>query len=540
MRQSFLNSCRVILAILANVLFNAEQVLIADEYIKLPVLVNFSGFEETPPSDPTGENEFSAEALMSLRSRLVNALNDANEILKQCKKEHGTAEMRLGDPDGEPPKNIHFKNRPTNNADGTPTPDGNPNPTVDDLKKFVKSAKTELAKKFKKGKGTQQKGMKIYVVSGGLGDKPARGQLNQPVLWIKGDNLSPKNLEPGQFPQSGPFIVHELLHNSGLKDHTTDHGNVLNSPTNLKSSEAGADGKADRGLTKAQCESLVNHFKKYGAAVPNAAQETGFVPEPEKSHYALVTNPTPVVASLDHLGILEYSIIADNRFVASLSWDQALPREAALELFVSIDELDTFLEIGVIGEADGQFSVEGNNTTGGVSRLMETLRIAEGGVVDALQTTLNFEIELPESRSSVLSVDTIVVDAEGDNERLYSTVLESVARSPVLHGLPTTAVANDVITISGEHFDSQEPIALFIEAMDFGQLMEDDGFFSMSVTVPELLGGDYLVEAVAPSGDFAIGVLTVVPEPSTISLSLLGLTVLALSRRRRRRKRNVA
>ena len=270
---------------------------IADEYIKQPLLVNFPGFAKAPPSDPDEEDPFSEEALEQLKHDILLNLADANKILEQCHRVHGTESLKLGDPEKEVPANILFNNMPT--SDASPK-------TEKKRREQRKEAKQELAAKFKKinGKGKQPKGQKIFVVSEldeGMG---GRGAVSAPVIWINRAEFKTELtvLPNGKFGPppigiGGPLIIHELLHNAGLedKDHTTKDGNAFNVPAN----------KNDRGLLKSQCELLEKHFRKFGLTQSNEAQKAGFIDEPTKTHYALLTTPEPSIATPDHLGIIE-------------------------------------------------------------------------------------------------------------------------------------------------------------------------------------------------------------------------------------------
>jgi len=94
-----------------------------------------------------------------------------------------------------------------------------------------------------------------------------------------------------------------------------------------------------------------------------------------------------------------------------------------------------------------------------------------------------------------------------------------VSPLPSLHGFPVTVGCHETIGLAGEGFDALEQIAFFVDEIGVGDAVADENFsFTASVSIPEIEAGDYLFEAVGSSQAFAIGVVTVVPEPTSLTL----------------------
>ncbi len=501
----------------------------ADKIRKVPVLVNWQGFAEKPPSiDDDPNSEFPKELLDAQKEKLERAIGDANKVLEQCGT-HLKNRLRLD--------NIQHVNRPN----------GNPKPKSkekgeDDFDKDTKFAKSELGKKFKKlqGKGKQQKGQKINMVKElpkkGDADTPGRGRIGQPVMWLTPDQLLelPSGKEdPPINAFGGPIIVHELFHNAGLDTHTTDDGNVLNETIHLIKDSMAPNEKVDRGLTAKQCMTLDGYFKKYGVSAPNEKQQTGFVPQEEglekKTHYAFFDNPAPDIISPTHVGMLEYSVTDDRRMTGRVSWDDELatvPGTLELSVALAIEQLDVLAEVFVSGE-DGELFLEGTTVVSGESIPMIALSANRGGQDEGRNTFVDFEFLLPSLVDDAIDVVTTVSEPARGETQDYVVLLESVGDGPLLNGLPATGVAGDSVAIAGELFDPLEPISLLVEGVVVGSTNGDDtGSFSASFTVPELAAGNYLVEALGESGGFAIGVLSVVPEPSSLPLALAAILAL--------------
>ncbi len=503
-----------------------QNTVFAHEYVKLPVLVNLPGFKENPPSDPSFENEFSVEALDNLKSRIIATLQDTNKVLEQCSKTHGTAKLQLGDPDKGPPKNIVFINKPNGNK--------SPN-TQEELNKDAKEGKKELEARFKKlsDKGKKIKGQKINVVQGGLLDEetPARGQLSEPVLWIKESSLNfGSGFGSAPPPISGPYIVHEMLHNAGLKDHTTEDGNVLNIPTELGGQ------KPDRQLTACQCEKLQEYFKEYGVSQPNKEQETGYIFEPDKTHYALLTIPESEIPTDTHIGIIEYSIGENQHLFGKLTWDHLITREKPvnLSLQITINDLSpSFIEINVSGKGDGQLFIEGSiqfgEKSGEFSRSLNSLSLVTSDIEDSVNDFVLFETQLARVTDHEIPIETSLVNNFDSEKRSFPNVLTTVPPSPELVGLPISAPPGKPISICGSNFSPDESILLFVGKTEVSlQKIDGTGFFSDSIIVPDFEEGDYIIEAVDANGIFAIGILTILGSPRSKTFYVLILSIFLL------------
>ena len=531
--------CMSFFAVLFSILHVASpRQVTADIIRKIPVLVNWQGYAENPPSidDPDADADFSAEALDEHKGRLERAIKDANKVLEQC-KEHTSNEFRLA--------NIQHKNHPL----GRPSPKSKEQ-EEDDFDKDTKFGKTELASTFKKqmGEGKQLKGQKINMVQSLPGDDEqtetmGKGRNGEPVMWIDVNSLfEPIAQLPGQDesrkPVAGPVIVHELLHNAGLKEHTGADGNVFNEKIDLFKSNQDPNVVVDRNLTKPQCEVLDKYFKTYGISAPNEKQKIGFVPEneglEEKTHYAVVTKPAPETIATPHLGMLEYSMMDDGNFIGRLSWDSDLSSETPLALGVSvaIEGLDAFVQIALSSQGDGVLSAQGTSTIGGITAPISRLDIHDGGLDSDVDSILDFEFRVLESSDSDLFVETSVVDEASNNEQFLSALLENVSPPPSLHGFPVTVGHHETIGLAGEGFDAMEQITFFVDEIEVGDAVADENFsFTASVSIPELEAGDYLFEAVGSSQAFAVGVITVVPEPTSLTLLASAGCLLIAARR---------
>lgn len=410
-----------------------------------------------------------------------------------------------------------------------------------------KSAKKELEKRKKQfGAG---KGQKLNIVKGGLThggkEKAGLGTIGEPNSWIKNSQIGAKpDGSGGWVGRNGSLIVHELLHNAGLKDHSKDSGDVFHGGNGESRIEAG------RNLTEEHCKKLAKHFKKHGTTKLNKAQkeeheaqqngtdkgesekkETEFIFEPDNIYYGLLTNPD-TARSDTHLGMIELAINEDGQFGGSIYWDEPLAGAVCVDAYVEVNPeaaiADILVTMCLTGKDDGGFDITGSyiqvGETGEVddaqslqSLTYETQRFDE--IDDAvLSDVVSFS-----TKAGVVSADRpeIAVEVRSqdfEGEASYRFALSRVPPSPDLTNFPVGARVGETVDVEGSHFTPASDINLYVDTSHVASLRaNDNGMVSRGFVVPSLPAGDYIVEAVDADGAFAIGILTVGTSPTGIA-----------------------
>lgn len=519
---------RIALSILVSLLagsiwVGSIQLVYADEYIKLPLLVGLEGFSD-------------ADERESIEQRFRETVRDANRILEQCSTNHDTAKLKLGDLDS----NLIFESHP--DADSTPRP-GTEDKATKQWKDLVNQAEEALSQRFPPTEGQPPTiGQYVYVVEGfdeeGAKDV-AKGELGRPVAWITNDALLIARANDHFEGISGPYLVHEILHNTGIKEHTTEPGNVLNRPTELSGDR---ENPSDRGLTGDQCRALEKYFREHGLAQPNDSQKGAFVPQPSTSHYALVVNPASEAPEPTDLAMIRLSItdMEMNVLQGEIHWDGLLPRDTSVNLEMRVkgnfdgdpntgytsDQFvgyDGFAQLEIIGEGDGTFLLDSSfwvlNPDGTVKyripmdgELGTSISLGQVGAELEVSDFVLFQIDI--TGFFVLAEDIPSWVSVFDNvggQNIYSFGLNDVPPPPEILNLPASTFPGATVEILGENFSPNSPISIILIDTPVASLLADQfGAFSGSFTVPtDMEKGDYFVEAVDEEGKFAFGILSV-------------------------------
>lgn len=485
----------------------------ADSYVKMPILVNMYGFEQP---DPQNDEERQAE-IDNLKWRLKKGLIDANGILAKCHNDFDLPIMRLGDPENEEPQNIAFVIIPPESAE---TGGDTPEEREQTLREMARQGKSELNQRF-----GENKGQKIYVVSDefNLGESVARGWDQGQIIWINNDGITVAPGTDGIVGISGPYFVHELLHNTGLQE--SDHGppdNVFHSPTDLNK---------DRGITREQCDRLVEYFQNHGTEQTNSAQRGSFIPPSQKTYYALLVpgiEQTQHVSAIDHV---EIYLDENNWMTANFVWSDFFTQLEKSEISILIgldlddntdttvsdylDGADIQLQIDIM-ENEGVFYASGSHLTTEKGEIVKRpidyvfLNAASEGneIVSSDSIRIRHEIEF-KNFGPQIPVSIAILDLTSDQSNSYSLEMDKIPEPPKLIGLPTVSPANTEISISGKNFEPNQAVSIFLNHARITHAETDDkGSFSANLETSDLPSGDYFVEAVG-SKKFAFGILTV-------------------------------